>query len=105
VGKDFSQNDLRSRHRTWETQADDVAGLHVTGELVLFGIHLTSGSDAASMSVYNAITATGTPIVLKVASGGAGEFSFEPTGIPFDTGLFIATTGTSPTYVVRFMAV
>ena len=105
MGKDFTQNDLRSRHRSWETQADDVAGLHITGELVLFGIHLTSGTDAASMSVYDATSASGTPIVLKVASGGAGEFRFEPTGIPFSTGLFIATTGTSPTYVVRFMAV
>jgi hypothetical protein len=101
MGVKFTQNDLRSRHRQFAQAAGNAV---VTGGVVIFGMHLTGVVDASTLTIYDALTATGTGIQLNAALGGSAEFRFEHTGIRFTTGLTIASTGTTPSIVVRYMA-
>ena len=109
MGVKFSQNDLRSRHRSFTTTVAAFGNgtLIVTGAVVIFGIHLAGdGTNAAILSIHDALTAVGTPITIKVGATGSAEFRFEPTGIRFTTGLFVQNDGAAgtPTAVVRYMA-
>lgn len=73
---------------------DDVTGTKPFTKV--YGIYLTAGADAASVSLFDALTQTGTAkVVLKAAAATSDKFMFEK-GFPLKTGASITLTGTSP---------
>ena len=88
-----------------ERSFTQVVGAAVSGPARVYSLHITSGSGAGSLSVYDhASSATGTALAVKVLSGETAEWSFEPHGIRFGTGVFVAATGTTPHIVVTYLA-
>lgn len=70
----------------------------------ILGYHIAGGADAATLIIYDAITAAGTnfitvtaPILTTVS------MYFGPNGILFSTGLTTALTGTTPNTVVFYV--
>lgn len=72
-----------------------------TGEGVLHAVIVnTKGTVASTVTVYDALTATGTPIAIIDSLNLSGTFSYD---IAFTTGLTIVTTGTvAPNITVSY---
>ena len=94
-----SYNDFHGRSKTISTTAGTAI---VTGPCVIHHISLSAGADAATLIIYDALTATGTEITLNAAITTTTSLDFGPTGIYFATGLTTATTGTTPTHHVAY---
>lgn len=73
---------------------DDVTGVKPFTKV--YGIYLTAGADAASVSLFDALTQTGTAkVVLKAGAALSDSFIFDD-GFPLRTGASITLTGTTP---------
>jgi hypothetical protein len=100
VGLTYSDKATRS----W-TKAVAAGAAVVTGPCLVFAIQLSGGVDAATLSVYNAVTAAGTDvIVLKAPILTTAPILYLGTnGTRFATGLSIAATGTAPSFSVFYL--
>lgn len=70
--------------------------LLVTGPCELVGIIATGGSGAAVCSVYDALTQTGTPIVVKAAINDSVA-AMPSVPVPLSVGLYATVSGTGAT--------
>jgi hypothetical protein len=93
---------MQSRH--YDTVVDSDVGDAMAGPCVIFGIYLTAGADAASVTINDAATAAGggRTVVLKAIATASNSFEF-PNGIRFATGLSGAETGTAPYWLITYM--
>lgn len=73
-------------------------GLVVSGRVLLkgFGLHETSGTVPATVMIYDASSASGSPVVpVTFAAGESVREWFDGGGIVFDRGVFLAISGST----------
>lgn len=77
---------------TWRVAAGTQAANNVTsgGALRIYSIEVSAATDAAQVRVYNALTATGTPVELEVPAGSSRQMWFDAPGFYHGTGLSVA---------------
>jgi hypothetical protein len=68
----------------------------------VLSVVLTGGSDAASVILYDAASATGTKLVTLKVAAGASVVYCPPRSIPFGTACYAGITGTSPAIYVQY---
>jgi len=75
-----------------------------SGRCRILGFYVTAGVDAATVTINDALTAAGGGTTLEVGAGiGLTEQMMIPgPGLVFQTGLSIASTGTTPTVGVFY---
>ena len=96
----ISYSDLRSRARSYAI----AAATAIAGPCRVMSIAISAGTDVGTVSVYNAVTAAGTDVLLLKAGANKSEQNdFEPTGVRFDTGLSIAAGGTPDSICVTYI--
>lgn len=72
--------------------------------LRLMGISATGGSGAAVVTVYNALTATGSDLIIqKAAINDSTYMSLGPDGTQYATGLTVTVAGTGASFVVFYV--
>lgn len=71
---------------------------------ILGGVLLTSGSDAATVAVYDGTSTSGVLLAKLALDAGNQTTGVElpGDGVVFDVGLFVDVSGTSPTAVVFY---
>lgn len=72
----------------------------------VYGIFLAAGSDVATATVYNADSATGSPVdeLTAIANSPDGHY-YGDEGVYFNTGLHIVLSGTAPSCTVIYKVV
>ena len=96
---------LQSASRTSDGQL-------VTGKGRLHGLSLLAGVDAATAKVYDNTSAAGTVIAVAGAAAGLPSHWVSPpeahaqgsVGVPFNKGLYVDVSGTTPTVVAHYDA-
>jgi hypothetical protein len=97
-----SVNDILSSSRTLSVTTGNAI---VTGPCRIFSMAVSAAAGATGvLTIYNALTATGTSIQIKAPATGSSQFTFGREGIRFDTGLTIASSGTPDGTAVTYLA-
>jgi hypothetical protein len=83
---------------------DDSEHNAIAGPCVLLGMH-SDGAANGTLSVYDSVNVSGTPITLRVRSTVPGELTFGKTGIFFSSGLSAQQSSSSLTSTIRYRQV
>lgn len=91
---------LPSGALAYSSAAAEETRLVYSGGGLLFALVVTNSNAAARfVYVFDAVTATGTPIVPPIPVPAGGQVTFAlPFAIPYTNGLFVASSSTNATY-------
>jgi len=97
----LSYNDLATAARSKAVAAaTDIAD----APLRVFSLAVTAGTDAASVTAHDGVTAAGDSVTVKAILETTAQINFGPQGVRFTTGLSVTESGTTPEIIVTYIS-